>query len=230
MLFNSHVVSADATILIRSHSLYVSTVKMAKCGCRLPSRGLYGVTNIQLINGCSYVCWTLNHMADPLKSLVRTNNYFKVLKKFRSYSQAVNKGSLLASLLKREWFYWTCGSQPIISLRTLQFGGWNFCFHIHDAWEADWVSWDFLSPSSNPGSVVGRSKSFICFTKRPKRLQRPPSLPSIHAGVGLGGAVFPGVKLPIHLSLVQRLRMKGAIPSLPHMSSPSVCVPGNGLK
>jgi hypothetical protein len=55
MLNDSYAVSADVTILIRSHNIYVRTVKMAKCGLKLPSKELYGVKKIQLIKGCNYV-------------------------------------------------------------------------------------------------------------------------------------------------------------------------------
>jgi hypothetical protein len=109
MLFYSHAVSADATVLIRSYSRYASTVKMAKCGWKLPSRGLYWVTNIQLINGCSYIqlMLVIESYSGPSKRLVKTNHYFRAVKKFRSYSQAVNKRSRLACLLNRVWFYCT---------------------------------------------------------------------------------------------------------------------------
>ena len=95
---------ADATILICSHSRNVSTVKMAKCGWELPSRGLNEVTKIQLINGCNYVqlMLVIESYNGPPKKRVKTNYYFRDVKNFRSYSQAVNKRSRLASLLKRE--------------------------------------------------------------------------------------------------------------------------------
>ena len=76
--------SADATILICSHSRYVSTVKIAKCGWKLPSKGLYGVTKIKLINGCNYVqlMLVIESYNGPPKRRVKTNYYFRVVKNF----------------------------------------------------------------------------------------------------------------------------------------------------
>jgi hypothetical protein len=151
------------------------------------------------------------------KRLVKTNYYFRVVKTFRSYSQPVNNRSRLASLLKREWFYCKCGSQRIISLWTLQFGGWHFCF--------------ISTMPERPTALVQ-----ICWAPPVIQVQlseeaRPLSISqSVQTGCGDhpvarrymrrgGGAVFPDVKLPIHFCLGPRLRMSGAIPSLPHMSS-----------
>jgi hypothetical protein len=74
--------------------------------------------------------------------------------------------------------------------------------------------------SRDQGSIPDRGKRFFSFPQRPDRLW---GLPSLLSNGYLSS--FPGRKVtgewswPTQLHLVPRLRMDGAIPSLPHTSS-----------